>query len=162
MSACETSRQTLSGMPNFCNCGVNFRGELGEIVRSKVFSGMADMGPNELHRIEFRRTDWKRVNMQTRLRLNEVLNQASLMNRMVVPDQNHRTCQALQDLLKEQDHVLTTQIHSKGSGRQFHFSSAWTDQNRTEQIQALMVFQTGIRVRGLATRCPTAAQWRNQ
>ena len=36
-------------------------------------------------------TDGKRINMQTRFRLDKVLDQASLMNGMVVTDQNNRT-----------------------------------------------------------------------
>ena len=81
---------------------------------SKVFRCMTDMRPNELHRIEFRSTGRKRVNMQTRFRLDIVLDEASLMNGMIVPDQDNRTCNASQDLFEEQDHVFSTQIHSKG------------------------------------------------
>jgi len=100
--------------------------------------------------------------MQTRFRPDKVLDKASLMNGMIVPNQNNRTRNAPQDLLEEQDHMFTAQIHSKGSCRQLHFSSTWTDQNRTEQVQPLMVFQAGVHIRCLATRGPTASQWRNQ
>lgn len=149
-------------MSNFCDGRVNFFMKFNQIMWRKVFSGMAGISPNELHRIEFGCTDWKGINVQTRYRLNEVLNQASLMNRMVVPNQDDGTGHAAQDLFEEKDHVLTTQIHSKGSGRQVYFSSARTDQNCTEQIQALMVLQTGVGPRGLSSRRPTASQWRNQ
>ena len=84
-------------------------------MRSKVFSSVAGMGPDELHRIELRGTGRKGVNVQTRFRLNKVLNQASSMNGMIVPDQDNRARNAPQELFEEQDHVLTTQIHSKGS-----------------------------------------------
>jgi len=147
---------------NFSNGRVNFCAELSQVMGSKVFSGMAGMRPNELHRIELGCAGRKGIHMQAGFRLNKVLDQASLMNGMVVPNQDHRTRNAPQDLFEEQDHVFTTQIHSKGSCRQFHFSSTWTDQNRTQQVQTLMVIQTSVCTRRLATRGPATSQWRNQ
>lgn len=129
---------------------------------SKVFRCMAGMCPNELHRIEFRGTGRKGVNVQTRFSLDKVLDQASLMNGMVVPDQDNRTCNAPQDLFEKKDHVFTAQIHLKGSHRQLYLSSTGADQESTEQVQSLMVVQTGIDTRRLSTGCPTASEWRNQ
>ena len=162
MSSCEASRQTMFRTTNFSNGRPDLRGEFGEIVWSKVFNCVAGMHPNKLYRIELRSTGRKGINMQTRFRLNKVLDQASLVNGMVVPDQDNRTRNAPQDLFEEQDHMFTAQIHSKGSCRQLHFSSMWTDQNRTEQVQTLMMVQTGVGARRLATRRPAAAKWRNQ
>ena len=132
------------------------------MVWSKVFSSVTGMRPNELHRIELGCTGRKGINVQTRLSLDKVLDQASLMNGMVVPNEENMTRNAPQELIEEQDHMLTTQIHSKGSHRKLHFSSTGTDQNRTEKVQSLMVVQTGVCTRCLATRRPTAAKWRNQ
>lgn len=160
--ASKTSRQAMFGITNGSNRRPDFSAELSQIVWSKVCNGVTDMRPNELHRIELRCTNWKRIDVQAGLGLNKVLDQASLMNGMVVPDQDNRTRNAPQDLLEEQDHMFTTQIHSKGSRRQLHFSSTWTDQNSTEQVQSLMVVQTGVCTRRLATGCPTASKWRNQ
>ena len=162
MSGCEASRQTRFRATNFSNCSPDFRNELREIMWSKVFSCMAEMCPNKLHWIELRRTDRKRINVQTRLGVNEVLDQASLMNGMVIPDQDNGTGNATQDLFEEQDHIFTTQIYSKGSSRQLDFSSTGTDQKSTKQVQSLMVVQTGVCTRRLTTGCPAAAQWRNQ
>jgi hypothetical protein len=162
MSGCEASRQTMFRTTKCSNGRPDFGGEFREIVWSKVFSCMAGMCPNELHRIELRGTDWKRINMQTRLRLDKVLDQASLMNGMVIPDQNNGTRNAPQDLFEEKDHVFTTQIYSKGSCRQLHFSSTWTNQESTEHIQSLMMVQTGVCIRRLSTGCPTPSKWRNQ
>lgn len=161
-SASKTSRQTIFRTTNFRNGRANFCAELSEIMRSKVFSCMASMCPNELHWIEFRCTDRKRINIQTRFSFDEVLNQASLMNGMIVPDQNNGTSNAPQELFEEHDHMLTTQIHSKGFSRQLHFSSPRTDQESTEQVQSLMVIQTGVRPRRLSTGCPTTSKRRNQ
>src|SRR6266542_5603251 len=131
-------------------------------MRSKVFSSVAGMRPHELHWIELRCTSRKGVNVQTRFSLDKVLDQASLMNRMVIPDQDNGTCNAPEDLFEKKDHVFTTQVHSKGSHRQLHLSSTGTDQDGTQQVQSLMLVQTGLGTRCLATRRPTAAEWRNQ
>lgn len=162
MSSCEASRQTRFRTTNFSNGRPDFGRELRKIMWSKVFSSVAGMRPNELHRIEFRGTSWKGVNVQTRFRLDKVLDETSLMNRVIVPDQDNRTCNAPQELLEEEDHMFTAQIHSKGSCRQLHFSSTGTNQDCTQQVQSLMVVQTGVRIRRLSTRRPTAAKWRNQ
>jgi hypothetical protein len=129
---------------------------------SKVFSCVTDVGPNEFHRIEFRCTGREGVNVQTRFRLNKALDQASLMNRMVVPDQYNRTRNAPQELFEEKDHVFTMQICSKRSHRQLYFPTMWTHQESTKQIQSSMVVQAGICTRCLTTRRPTASKWRNQ
>ena len=84
---------------------------------SKVFSSVAGMRPHELHWIELWCTSRKGVNVQTRFSLDKVLDQASLMNGMVVPDQDDGTNNAPQDLFEKKDHVFTTQVHSKGSHR---------------------------------------------
>jgi hypothetical protein len=162
MSAIEASRQTLFRSARFSNGRPDFATELRKIMWSKVFSCVADMRPNKLHWIELRCTDWKRINVQTRFRLDKVLDQASLMNGMVVPDQDNGTSNAPQDLFEKKDHVFTAQIHSKRSDRQLHFSSTRTDQESTEQVQSLMVVQTGVCTRRLSTGCPTASEWRNQ
>lgn len=157
MSGREASRQTMLRTANFSNGRPNFGGEFRKIMWSKVFGCVTDIRPNELHWIEFWRTGRKRVNVQTRFRLDKVLDQASLMNGMIVPDQDNGTSNAPQELFEEKDHVFTTQIHSKGSRRQFHFSSTWADQESTEQVQSLMVIQTGVRARCLATRRPATS-----
>ena len=161
MSGCEASRQTRFRVANMSNCSPDFRNEFRKVMWSKVFRCVAEMGPNKLHWIELWRTDRKRINVQTRLRGNEVLDQASLMNGMVIPDQDNRTGNAPEDLFEKKDHVFTTQVHSKGSHRQLHFSSTGTDQDGAQQVQSLMMVQTGIGARCLATRRPTAAEWRN-
>src|SRR6186997_2662774 len=98
-------------------------------MRSKVVSSVAGMRPHELHWIELWRTSRKGVNVQTRFSLDKVLNQTSLMNGMVIPDQDDGTDNAPEDLFEKKDHVFTTQIHSKRSCRQFHFSSTWANQD---------------------------------
>ena len=123
---------------------------------------MAEVRPNKLHWIELWCTDRKRINMQTRLGVDKVLNQTSLVNGMVVPDQNNGTGNATQELFEEQDHMVTTQILSKGSHRQLYLSSTRTDQDSTQQVQSLMMVQTGVGMRRLAARCPTASKRRNQ
>lgn len=131
-------------------------------MRSKVLSSVAGMRPHELHWIEFRSTGRKGVHVQTRFSLDKVLNQASLMNGMVVPNQDDGTGNAPEDLFEKEEHVFTTQILSKGLDRQFHFSSTRTDQDSTEQVQSLMVVQTGVGARRLSARRPTASERRNQ
>jgi len=100
--------------------------------------------------------------VQTRFGPNKVLDQASLVDGMIVPDQDNRTCNAPQDLFEEKDHMLTTQIHSKGFHRQFHFSSSRTDQESAQQVEPLVMSQAGIHLGRLATGSPTAAKGRNQ
>lgn len=162
MSSGEASKQTRFRATNFSNGRPDFRRKLREIMWSKVFSGLAEMRPHELHWIELGGTGRKGVNVQTRFSLDKVLDQASLMNGMVVPDQDNGTRNAPEDLFEKKDHVFTTQVHSKGSCRQFHLSSAGTDQDGTKQVQSSMVVQTGVGARRLATRCPTTSKWRNQ
>lgn len=157
MSTSDASRQTMFRAANFRNGRPDFGGELRKIMWSKVFSCVTDMRPNELHWIEFWCTGRKGINVQTRFNLDEVLNQTSLMDGMVVPDQDNGTGNTPQDLFEEKNHMFTTQIHSKGSCRQLHFSSTGADQESTEQVQSLMVVQTGVCTRCLSTGCPTTS-----
>jgi hypothetical protein len=129
MGSCEAGRQTRFRTTNFSNRRPDFGRKFREIMRSKVFSGVAEMRPNELHWIEFGCTSRKGVNVQTSLTVNKVLYQASLMNGMVVPDQDNGTGNAPQELFEEQDHMFTSQIHTKRSHRQHYLSSPRTDQD---------------------------------
>lgn len=81
----------MLGSTNGSNGRPDFRAELSQIVWSKVCSCVAGVGPNELHRIELRRTDRKGINMQTGLGLDKVLDQTSLMDGMIVPNQDNGT-----------------------------------------------------------------------
>lgn len=162
MSSSETSRQTRFRITNFSQGRPDFGRELREVMRSKVFGSMAGMRPHELHWIELRCTGRKGVHVQTWLSFDKVLDQTSLMNGMVIPNQDDRADNASENLFEKKDDVFTTQVHSKGSHRQLHLSSTRTDQDGAQQVQSLMMVQTGIGTRCLATRCPTAAQWRNQ
>jgi hypothetical protein len=128
MSGCEASRQTMFRTTKCSNGRPDFGGEFREIVWSKVFSCMAGMCPNELHRIELRGTDWKRINMQTRLRLDKVLDQASLMNGMVIPDRTMGPAMRRRICLRKRITCSPRKFYSKGSCRQLHFSSTWTNQ----------------------------------
>ena len=161
MSSGETSCYTRFRTTNFSNGRPNFGRELREVMWSKVFSSMADMCPYELNWIELRCTGRKGVHVQTRFSLDEVLDQASLMNGMVIPNQDDGASHAPENLFEKKDHVFTTQVHSKGSHRQLHLSSTGTDQDGAQQVQSLMMVQTGIGTRCLATRRPTAAKRRN-
>jgi hypothetical protein len=161
MSGRKASRQARFRTTNFRNCSPDFRNELKEVMWSKVFRCMAGMRPHELHRIELRCAGRKGINVQTRFSLDKVLDQASLMNGMVIPDQDNGTGNATQDLFEEQDHMFTTQIYTKRSHRQLYLSSSGADQDGAQQVQSLMMVQTGVYTRCLTTRRPAASQWRN-
>lgn len=161
MSSGEASSQRRFRTTNLRNCSPDFRNQLKEVTWSKVFSCIAEMGPNKLHGIELPRTDRKGINVQTRFRPDKVLDQASLMNGTVIPDQDNGTSNATQDLFEEQDHMFITQIYTKRSHQQLYLSSSGADQDGAQQVHSLIMVQTGVCTKCLTMRRPTASQWRN-
>jgi len=63
VGTCQTGRQTMLGSAYFGNGCANLGTEFRQIMWSKVRGRLADMGPNKLHWIELRRTDWKAINV---------------------------------------------------------------------------------------------------
>lgn len=113
-----------------------------DIVRCKAGGVLADLGPYELHGVQFRSTSWKAVFMETWMVIDEVLCLRRDMNFVVIPDKNNVTRHQLQHLLQENDRVLRTQVTQKGAYTQTDLSQIRTDEQSTQQIQALVMVQT--------------------
>lgn len=99
----------------------------------------ADLGPDELHGVQFGSTGWKAVLMDTWMFFEELLGWRREMNFVTVPDKNKLTGHEPQHLLQESDGVFRTQGTSKGAYTQADPSQLWTDEQGAKQIQTLVM-----------------------
>ncbi len=131
-------------------------------MRRKIGSILTNLGPNKFNRIEFWSTGRKVIDMQAPMLSNEFLNQGSLMNGMVVPNQYDLARDDPQQLLQKGDDLFSSQAVSVRADRQFDLVSTWTDQECAQQVQPLMMCQTGPDSWRTSTRCPTSLERRDQ
>lgn len=109
--------------------------------------------PNVLSRIELRRTSWKPVDMQARLIFDEVFDQFSLMDGVIVPYENNLTRNNPQQLFEKFYDLHASQRTSVRTDCQAQwFFGILRNKDCAKQIQALMVVQTGVNHRRLPTR----------
>lgn len=131
-------------------------------MRCKIGSILADLGPSKFNRIEFWSTDRKVIDMQAAVLSNEFLNQSSLMDRMVIPNQYDLAWDDPQQLLQKGDDLFSSQAMSVRADRQFDLVSARAHQECVQQVQPLMMCQTGPDSRRTTARCPTSLERRDQ
>jgi len=126
---------------------------------SRVFN---KLGPDILHRIELGSCHGEVKHMQTFLLRHKLLNQPALMHRMTVNDQNQRSGDDPQELLDKSDHLFSSQRMPVGLHTEPEPLVLRRNQQGTQQIEALVVRNTGPLDRGLAPAGPGTLQRRDQ
>lgn len=121
------------------------------------------LGPNELSWIEFWGASRKPIEMYSWLLLKKLFDQFSLMNGMIIPNENNFTSNYPKQLLQKYHDLHTGQRASEGTDAQLEtFFTMIRNEHSTQQIQSLMVVQAGANDRRLSTRRPSPFQWRNE
>lgn len=74
------------------------------------------------------------------------------MNRMLVPDHDDGTRNTPQKVFQKENDFFPGDCLGMGLRMQFNFALFWTDADRSDEIQALLVIDAGAQNRRLATR----------
>lgn len=114
----------------------------------------AELRPHPFRRIELGRTGWKGIHMQARMLVQKGLDRAPAMDRMLVPDQDDRASDQPQQMAEKDDHLLAADGFLVGLQMQLDLPLARRHAQRTDQIQAFVVFETRANGRRLPTRGP--------
>lgn len=138
----QASQQSLFGCSGTCDASPYPITQLLAVVRCKTGGVLADLGPDELHGVQFGCTSWKAVFMDPWMFFEKLLCGRRDMNFVAIPDKNNVTRHQLQHLFQEKDGVLRTQVTSKGAYTQADLSQFRTDEQGAKQIQALVMVQT--------------------
>ena len=131
-------------------------------MRCEVGGIFADLGPDKFNRVEFWSAGRKVINMQARVLSNELLNKLAFMDGMVIPHQNDLTRNCSQQLLQKSDDLFTTQAVTIRANGQFDLAPSWANQQRTQQVQPLVMRQAGAEGGRMSTRRPTPFERRDQ
>ena len=158
----QASQQSCFRSSGPCDASLDSITQFWHVVRRKTGRVLTDLGPNELHRVQFRSTAWKAVFMDTWMFFEELLGWRRDMNFVAIPDKNNITRQTLQHLFQEKDGVLRTQGTSKGAYTQADLSQFRTEEQGTKQIQALVMVQTRAGGGCSSTWRPTPFERRHQ
>ncbi len=134
--ASQPSRFRCSGT---CDTGLYPITQFLNVVRCKTGCVLADLGPHELHGVQFGSTGWKAVFMYTWMVVDELLCLWRAMNFVVIPDKNNVTRHQLQHLLQENDGVHRTQATQKGAYPQADLPQFRTYKQSAKQIQTLVM-----------------------
>jgi hypothetical protein len=158
----QASSQTLERISSPRNALRNLGEKFCHIMRRKVCSVFADLGPNKFDRIELWCTDWKVIDMQAWMLRNEILNELAFMDGMVIPHQNDLAWNNPQHLLQKSNHRFTAQAAPIRASGQFDLAAIWADQQGAQQVQPLVMLQAGAEGRRMTTRRPTPFERRDQ
>ena len=121
------------------------------------------LSPNELSRIEFWGASWQPIDMQLWLLLKILFDQFALMDGMIIPNENNFTSDRPKQLLQKSHNLHTGQRASEGTDAQLEtFFTMIRNEHSTQQIQSLMVIQTGRHHRCMPTGRPSPFQRRNE
>ena len=158
----DTGPQSSLRHPNPMKGGSYQHHQLLNVFRRTTGQILAQLCPNVLDRIEFRRAGRKVVNMEPRVLRQERLHLLTLMNRRVIPDQNDWTAHMPQQMSQEVNDLLTRQVAAIRLGAQFDLAAARRDKQRADRIDARMVLKTRPNPRRLTTGCPSALERADQ
>ena len=144
------------------NSGHDVGAKFGSIVRCSSSGVLAHLRPDILGRIEFWRRRREPVNDQALLLCQEFLNDLTLVDGMIIPDEDNVAGGTAQQLFEKSDHFLASQAMPVRAYAQFELFSAGQDQHSTDDIETIMMANTGADDRRFATRRPSAFERRNQ
>lgn len=136
--------------------------KFSHVMRCKISGVFTDLGPNELNRIEFGSTSRIMIDMQARMLSNEILNEFTFVDGMVIPDQNDLTRNNPQYLLQESYNLFAAQAVPVRLRSQLDLAAIRLDQQCTQQVQPLVMRQAGTNGRRMSTWRPTAFERRDQ
>jgi hypothetical protein len=117
--------------------------QLLKVFRRPTGQVLADLCPNILDRIEFRRAGREVVHVQSRVLRKECLHRVTLMNRGFVPDQNDWTVHLSKQMSQEVNDLFAGQVAAIRLGTQFDPAATWCDEQRTDRIDTLVVLNAG-------------------
>ena len=131
-------------------------------MRRKVGSVFAHLCPNKFNRVEFGSTDREVVDMQTWIPGKKLLHRFTFMDGMVIPHQNDLTWNDPQQLLQESHNFFATQATPVRTRGQFDRVAIRFYQQRTQQVQPLVMLQAGADGWRVSARRPAAFERRDQ
>lgn len=99
--------------------------------------------PDPLHRVELWRAGGEYHHLQPGMLRDESLNLLALVNGMLIPDQDQRAGEPGQQDLQKRDHFLASQRAPVSSGDQRDSTAAGCHAQGTQQIEPLVMRQTG-------------------
>jgi len=124
---------------------------------------LTDLGPQEFDWVELRCIPGKLEDMQARLASDERLNLLPTdMNWGVIPDQHDRTRDVSQHGFQKPEDVVTRQRIGRALNAHPQPPTFGRDHQSADQVQAVMMVQTGPDLGRLSDWAPTALQGRNQ
>ncbi len=162
LTACQAGCQSLGGVSRTSHTIPYSRAKLGHIMRCEVGGIFLGLGPNELDRVKFRSTDRKVIDMQSPMLSNKLLNKPSFVDGMVIPNQHDLARNRSQQLLQKCDDLFTTQAVPIRTVSQLDLVAIRADQKCAQQVQPLVVRQTGANGWRMSAPRPTSFERRDQ
>src|SRR5271157_3148089 len=157
----ETGPQTLFGIAGSRNPGKDIRLKFITVMRRCSSNVFVDLGPHIFLRIKLRSCDRKEEDVQTFLLSDKLTDHLAPMNRMSIDNQHQGSRHDPQELLQEGDHLCSSQRMPIRLNAQLYLSALRRNQQRSQQIETLVVGDAGPSLGGLPSPRPSPLQWRH-
>lgn len=132
---------------------ITWRGASREIV---------DLLPDPFHGVEFRSTGREFIHMQPWVVSQKVFDLPALVDGVTIPHQHQRAGIIVQQRLQKGHHLFAAQGAPPRVHDQLDLARAWTDTQRSDQVEPLMMGQAGADGWRFSPRRPTVFQRRQQ
>ena len=146
--ASQSRKDILLKFPGIVRCG-----------SSRVLCGL---GPDELCWIEFRGSDREVKHVQSFVSSQKILNRFALVNGMTIPDQHDRSRNETENLSKKMDHLFAGETMPVRTNTQPNSFALGRDQQRSQQIETLVMIDGSPLDRRLAAPRPGPFERRNK
>ena len=161
-SAEQASFQSFFGRTSSSNRIEDIGLQFLAIVRSRSSCVCCNLGPNELCRIQLRRSDRKVEHVQSFMLCQKTLDHLTLVDGMAIPDQDDGTGHSIKNLSKESNYLFACQTMPVRTDTQTNSFAFRRDQQCSQQVETLVMIDGSLPDRGLATPRPGPFERRNQ
>jgi len=154
--------QAFLGASGSGNTSHDIGSKLSPIMRCSSGSIFTHLRPDIFCRIELWCSRWKPVNDQPLVLRQEFLNDLALVDGVIIPDENDVVGSTPQQLVEKLNYFLASQAMPVRAYAQLELFSAGQDQQGSDDIETVMMADTGANDGRFATRRPSALERRDQ
>ena len=158
----QAGLQTFLRLPGSCDAGSEIGLKLCSIMWCGSSSIFTQLSPDVFSRVEFRCSSRKVVNDQTFLRRQKFLYHLAFVDRMIIPDKDDGIRSAAQQLLEKFNGFFAGQTMPIGTKAQLELFPIWQNQQDANDIETVMMADTGADSGRFTTPRPGALERRNQ
>jgi hypothetical protein len=158
----DTSPKTMPRAACSGDGGIHNVVEFVSVMRSGAGCVFTNLRPNHLGRVQLGSAGGKLVDMESWMTVNKHLHAGATMDRMFIPHQNDGAGNLLQQMDQKRFHFFSRDGSTMPLEVQADFTPSRRHTQAADQVEPVMMIQTGVLGGRLPAQCPGALQRRDR